>query len=369
VKSHRPAALAAVGALSLCAAAVALAATSAPTVTVVANNLNNPRGVFAAADGSVYVAESGKAGPTCLDKQKSTCVGFSGSIARFNAGKVVRIATGLLSIGGQDGSFTVGADGVAVDESGAVYVQQTAAPECMTPKGVPPQVTAQLGKTLRVVGGKLRPVAWISPLECKHNYDHTDRNSDPYAIVALGGDHEVVVDAGANALFDVRPSGVKLLAVFPKTALGAQSVPTSIAVGSDGAYYVGEFVGEPPKGKKPAKNQARVWKVEPGKKPVVFAKGFNAITGVAFDQDGNLFVTEFSVDPTNQNNAKGDVVKVGTDGSHTRIGLGKLFFPAGAAVAQDGAVYVSNWSILPGTAAKGGPFKGKSGQLVRITNA
>jgi hypothetical protein len=68
VKSHRPAALAAVGALSLCAAAVALAATSAPTVTVVANNLNNPRGVFAAADGSVYVAESGKAGPTCLDK-------------------------------------------------------------------------------------------------------------------------------------------------------------------------------------------------------------------------------------------------------------------------------------------------------------
>jgi sugar lactone lactonase YvrE len=125
-------------------------------------------------------------------------------------------------------------------------------------------------------------------------------------------------------------------------------------------------VGEPAKGKKPTANAARVWKVVPGQKPVVHAGGFNTITGVAFDQDGSLYVTEWSIKPLDRNNAKGDVVKVAPDGSRSRLGLGELFFPAGAAVGPDGALYVSNWSILPGTPAKGGPFKGKSGQLVRI---
>jgi hypothetical protein len=280
---------------------------------------------------------------------------------------VSRLATGLLSVGGQDGSFTAGADGVAVDESGAVYSVMTAAPECQPVKGLPRPAVAQLGKVLRLAGSKAVGVASVSPLECKNNYDGTDRNSNPYALVALGGNHEIVVDAGANAVFDVRGSKVRMLAVLPKNSYGGQSVPTSITVGPDGAYYVGEFGGEPPKGKKAKRNAARVFKVVPGQKPTVYATGFNSITGVAFDEEGNLYVTEFSIDPLNENNAKGDVVRVGTDGTRTRLGNGRLFFPAGAAIGADGALYVANWSVLPGTPAKGGPFKGKSGELVRIT--
>jgi hypothetical protein len=202
------------------------------------------RSAALAADGSVYVAESGTAGPTCLDKQ---------TVARFDAGKVRRVATGLLSTGGEDGSFTVGADGVAVDDSGAVYVQQTAAPERMTPNGVPPPLTAQ---------------------------QPGDR------VEALGEDDRLL----------------------PQVDFPWRSTRT------------------------------------------------------------DLFVTGFSVDPANQNNAKGSVVEVASDGTRMRSGLGKLFFPADATVARDGAVYVSNWSILPGTPAKGGPSKGKPGQLVRIAN-
>jgi hypothetical protein len=44
----------------------------------------------------------------------------------------------------------------------------------------------------------------------------------------------------------------------------------------------------------------------------------------------------------------------------------QLFFPAGAGLGSDGSLYASNWSTLPGTPAGGGPFKGKTGQLVRI---
>jgi sugar lactone lactonase YvrE len=348
-------------------AVLAAGASSAPGLTVVAKNLNNPRGVFAAPNGSIYIAEAGKAGPTCLDKKKENCVGFSGSIARYQSGKITRVANGLLSVGGQDGSFTAGADGVAVDPSGTAYAVMTAPPECQPVKGLPAPAVAQLGKVLRLSGAKATGVAAVSTLECRDNPDGADRNSNPYALLSLGRNHQVVVDAGANAVLDVRGSKVKLLAVLPKNSYGGQSVPTSIALGPDGAYYVGEFGGEPPKGKKAKRYAARVFRVVPGQKPVVHATGFNAITGLAFDDEGNLYVTEFSIDPLDENNAKGDVVRLGTDGARKRMGNGRLFFPAGAAIGRDGALYVSNWSILPGTAAKAGPFKGQTGQLVRIT--
>jgi hypothetical protein len=62
----------------------------------------------------------------------------------------------------------------------------------------------------------------------------------------------------------------------------------------------------------------------------------------------------------------GDVVKVARDGTRTQIGFGSLFFPAGVAVGRDGSIYVANWSVLPGTAPKQGPFKGHTGQVVRF---
>lgn len=354
----------AVGVLVVASASVAIsagAADSAGSVTVVATNLNNPRNLWSMSDGSIYIAESGKAGPKCLSKD--TCLGFSSSVTRWSPGKRQRVVTNLLSAGGKDGTFTTGADGVAVDQGGTIYIAMTGPPECKTPPNLPARARAQLGRLLRVRGGKIEAVADLNGLECKNNYDGTDRNSNPYAVLALGGDHEVVVDAGANALFDVRGKKTTLLATFPTTG-GAQSVPTSIALGPDGAYYVGEFTGES-KGKAKA-GIARVWKVVPGKKPVVYRRGFSSITGVAVAKDGTLYVTEFTINPASEREARGAVIKVAPDGKRTRLGLGQLFFPAGAALGPDGSLFVSNWSILPGSPAKGGPFKGKTGQLVRI---
>jgi hypothetical protein len=62
------------------------------------------------------------------------------------------------------------------------------------------------------------------------------------------------------------------------------------------------------------------------------------------------------------------VIKVPADGTaRTRLGFGKLFFPAGAAVGADGALYVTNYSVLPARTPKQSPFKGAGGELVRIT--
>jgi hypothetical protein len=70
-----------------------------------------------------------------------------------------------------------------------------------------------------------------------------------------------------------------------------QSVPTSIARGPDGAYYLGELTGFPfPQG------AARIYRVEPGRAPTVYAKGFTNVIDLAFGREGSLYVLEIVKD-------------------------------------------------------------------------
>ena len=77
-------------------------------------------------------------------------------------------------------------------------------------------------------------------------------------------------------------------------------------------------------------------------------------------------MTEFSRNPRREN-FRGRVVRVAPDGSRTNLGGGKLFFPTGAAVDATGAVYVSNFSVLPRRTPKKSDFEGAGGTLVKIT--
>ena len=129
-------------------------------------------------------------------------------------------------------------------------------------------------------------------------------------------------------------------------------MPTSIAQGPDGNFYVGELAEGAGKGK------ARVWRIPAaGGTPEVYATGFTTITGVAFGPDGSLFVTEFATN-VRKNNLKGRSFASRRDGSRTRLGGSKLLAPTGAAVDSTGAVYVSNFSVLPAKTPKKSPFKG-----------
>jgi sugar lactone lactonase YvrE len=340
------------------AAAVPAFGAGSPQAKVVATGLNNPRAIAIGPDGAVYVAEAGKAGPTCLDKKKEQCIAFSGSVTRIKDGKSQRVVTGLLSGGGQDGSFTGGPAGVSVTPDGTVYVTEVGLDQCRAVKGAPPAAAAQIGRVLATKpGGRAKPVAEVSTIECRTNPDGTDRNSNPYAVLALGGGREYVVDAGANDLLEVTKGKVAVAAVFPKNGK-SQAVPTSIVRGPDGAFYVGELAEGAGKGK------ARVFRVVPGQKPTVYRTGFTAISGLAFGPDKSLYVTELS-STGNFDKPSGAVVKVSPDGkTRTVIGAGTLLFPSGAGVADDGTLYVSNFSILPGTTPKKGPFGGRGGQVV-----
>jgi glucose/arabinose dehydrogenase len=342
------------------AAALALLVAAAPApakVKTVVSGINNPRGVAIGPDGAVYVASAGRGGDAC---QGGTCLGTTSRVLRVSGGKVRTVAKGLLSVSEPGGLFATGLNGVSVDPAGKVFGVTTSGPPGPI-KSAPKFARKQAGRLFGLAGGGFSAVARIDTYEWQNNVDGAkgDRNSNPYAVLALA-DRQIVVDAGANSVLEVRNGQVTLLAVIPKNGK-AQAVPTSIAQGPTGDLFVGELAEGAGKGK------ARVWRIPlAGGAPQVFANGFSTITGLAFGPDGSMYVTEFTPNAS-RGDFHGGVVKVAPDGKRTRLGGRKLIAPSGAAVDASGAVYVSNYSVLPRKTPKSSEFRGAGGQLVKIT--
>ena len=136
-----------------------------------------------------------------------------------------------------------------------------------------------------------------------------------------------------------------------------------MAVGPDGALYVGELGGEPFEA-----GTSDVYRVVPGQAPTVYASGFTAIGDIGFDPAGRLLVLE--IDQKGLGDAftaeglpsPGAIIGVHRDGSQQVLASTGLEFPTGLAVGPWGSVYVSNYGTLPAT---GGP-DGLSGQVARV---
>lgn len=139
--------------------------------------------------------------------------------------------------------------------------------------------------------------------------------SNPFHLTALSGSEVLIGDAAGNTLLWAKTNGeVDWVAVFTPpvdesgdflveqtledgTECFVQPVPTSIAIGADGAYYVGELTGAAA----PPLDVARVWRIEPGSRHVVcpsancqvVISGLTAVIDVAFGPDGLLYVVEY----------------------------------------------------------------------------
>jgi streptogramin lyase len=120
----------------------------------------------------------------------------------------------------------------------------------------------------------------------------------------------------------------------------AQAVPTSVAIGPDEALYVSLLRGVPSD-----PGTAYIYRVVPGQRPVIWARGLTSITAIAFDRQGRLLATEFNTGgllspPT----VPGALVRISNNGhTITTLPVPGLYQPTGIAVSADGAVYVSNY--------------------------
>jgi len=141
--------------------------------------------------------------------------------------------------------------------------------------------------------------------------------------------------------------------------LTAQAVPTSVAVGPDGSYYVGELKGFPA-----PKNESRIWKIDAGTRHAVCGSspachlvadgGFTSIIDLAFGPKGQLYVVELDTESwlamEAQKGAGGAVSRCDANASScTKIASGVLMSSA-AAVGKDGSVWLVKNALIPGGA-------------------
>ena len=319
---------------------------------VVMSGLDNPRGLtFATARGgdgegddgggggsALYVAEAGKGGTLrCTELRGTVCVGRTGAVSRYWHGHQQRVVTGLPSYA----PFVTGANAGAIgphdvsfaDGRGYVVIGLAAHPDVRAALGEKFGWIARFGPN-----GDVNYEVDVAQYEKQANPDGGIVESDPYGLLE-GAGKRIVTDAAGNTLLQVSSSGsISTLAVLPSRPQGrsTDSVPTSVAVGRGGAYYVGELTGVPfPEG------QANVWKVVPGHPPEVYCSGFSFIIDLTFDRHGNLYVLEHASGPGGPfAGTPGRLLRVGRDCSRTTVATG-LPAPTSVAIGPDGNAYVS----------------------------
>jgi hypothetical protein len=330
---------------------------------VVAEGLNNPRGIGIGPDGALYVAESGKggAGPCIAGPEgDQACFGRSGSVTRITRHSQQRVLTGLPSTAAPDGTAAAGPVDLGFSGWTGYLLIGNPGGGAATRKTLGPGA-GRFGKLLKVDLHGIRSVADFPRFEDANNPDGGDPaeggvDSNPNGLL-VGRKSQLVTDAGGNDLLKVDHKGrISVVAVFPPRPVGdipMQAVPTSVAKGPDGALYVGQLTGFPfPVG------GANVWRVKPGHDPEVFEGGFTNIIDIAFDRRGRLYVLEIATGGLLNAPADelpvGRLVRVNKDGSRTTLASEGLNAPGGFVLGHHTA-YITNNSILPG-----------AGQVVKV---
>lgn len=227
--------------------------------------------------------------------------------------------------------------------------------------------------------GTLRKVANLGAYAAAHpdpnDLENNPSDSNHYGLASLGDGSVLVADAAANAVRRVWLLGrIQTVAQLPvetistakagnpslPPALPAEAVPTSVTVGPDGAWYVGELKGYPF-----APGASRIWRIKAGTHDAVcgdtsrkarcklYKTGFTSIIDLTFD-GSTLYVLELAKDGVlaveggdPMSPPPGVLLKL-SHGKRTEVAAGQLTLPGGVATNSNGhGVFVTDFQLVP----------------------
>jgi hypothetical protein len=323
-------------------------------------DLNGPRGVTVGPLGLVGYAEGDGSFSALVTKGP-----FAGT---------------LLSLGSVPPTYI--APSLAMGHFGQTYV--------LTAGGPPGTGAATLYKWLPGANSP-RAIADIAAYQATdpdpYNLADDPGESNPFNVAVLPDGSVLVSDAAANDLLRVfrngkivtvarlKPRVVKVPDELPDTdefppagtRLPSEAVATSVTVGADGYYYVGELRGFPAT---PGKSQ--VWRIKPDSVNAVcdpeaprrgacqrYADGFTSIVALGAGDDGSIYIVELVKQSWLQwelglaDPPVGGLFRIPRGGGPAQeLAADQLILPAGVAVAGSKTVYVTGPVFGPGALSK-----------------
>ncbi|WP_407882906.1 ScyD/ScyE family protein, partial [Scytonema sp. NUACC26] len=236
---------------------------AATTVSVIADGLDNVRGLSFGPDGSLYVTEAGVGGDQLCSASftfpnQQACIGSSGAVTRIKDGKQQRVLTNLPSyalspssrqgIGAADIQFDAAGNAyLLIGLSGGVNYNNT------------PLNSQNFGELYKVDlnTGTLTSIADISSYEFAKDPTVLLPNgfvgSNPYSFT-IKGDTAYIANANRNEVLSVNLDGSNLKTLVelsdrtittPTQEITYQAVPTGVAIGPDKALYISQLTGVP----------------------------------------------------------------------------------------------------------------------------
>lgn len=266
-------------------------------VVTVATGLDNPR-QLSLSGRSLYVAEAGTADACSAipgaAPEFQVC-GLTGGVTEVRRpdhrrAEQRQVVTGLptMSLNGE----VIGASDVSV-RGNRIEVLIGGMAGAATSRSALPAEYADFGtlQTARlrwgpITGADLSLIADVNAFEVENNPDgNVPPDSNAVGFTALGHGRWAITDAGGNALLRVGRGGERAVAVFPNGApvpnpfgpgeVTPQAVPTDVAVGPDGAYYVSQLTGFPfPTG------GSTIWRVTRDGQVSAYATGLTMVTSL-----------------------------------------------------------------------------------------
>ncbi|BDA73218.1 hypothetical protein CAL7716_073840 [Calothrix sp. PCC 7716] len=343
--------------LTFCFAVVETKSAVAAPFSIVADGLDNVRGLSFSPDGSLYVTEAGVGGSQLCSASftfpgQQACIGLSGAVTRIKDGKQKRVITNLPSYAlSPTGSQAIGANDIEFDAAGNPYLLiglSAGVNYDNTPFNSP-----NFGELYKVDfnTGAVTSIADISSYEFAKDPTVLLPNgavgSNPYSFT-IKGDTAYIANANRNEVLSVKLDGsnLKTLVEFPDQTITTptqedityQAVPTGVAIGPDQALYVSQLTGVPiPQG------GANIFRVGSDGKATVYADGFTQLTDLDFDTEGNLYALQFANQAFFQGNFDGSLIQIAKDGTRKTLLSGNGLESATAlTIGPDGAVYVSS---------------------------